>query len=106
MKVDLFNTAATANTPILTTPISGTVMPFGIMVIYITVANAGSLSMKRTLYNTTVTETFAAEVANQPNWHNFQASWNETFNFQFSVSTTLLKFGVAEIVPLTMHTSA
>lgn len=107
MKVDLFNTAVTANTPILGSTISGSIQPFGIMLIYITAANAGSLSIKRTGLDgvTTVTETYAAEVANQPNWHNFQASWKETFNFQYSVNTTFLKFGVAEVVPLTIHLS-
>lgn len=107
MKVDLFNGAVTSNTSILSSQISGSIQPWGIMLIYITAANAGSLSIKRTGIDgvTTVTETYAAEVANQPNWHNFQASWGEKFNFTYSVSTTFLKFGVAEVVPLTISMS-
>jgi hypothetical protein len=99
MKVDLFNKSVTANTNILSSPISFSVQPVGIGYIYICPVGAGSLSIKQTLYGNTVTITFPAETANQPAFHSFEASWNETLNFQYSQTTTLSKFVVWEVVP-------
>jgi hypothetical protein len=113
-KIDWISVAVLANTNVLTNitnPIAGavtaTVQPFSWFVCYIAASAAGSLSIKRTStpQAVTVTETFAPEVINQPGIHTFEVSTFENLNFSYSVNATLLKFAVAEIVPLTFHSS-
>lgn len=106
--LDIFNVGVTANTNIVTTTnnpeATAYLTPFmqrsSVFSIYICLSAAASLVIKRTqtATNVTITETLAAEVANQPAWHSIQVSGFELINFQLSAPATILKLCVMEPV--------
>jgi hypothetical protein len=117
VKFDAFNMAVTANTNIINSSQSATVNPYGgnyvttgpmsaqnegIFVIYLEFSGVAQLAVVRTQTSTaqTVTGLFAAEVAQQPNWHSIAATQYEQLNFQVTASITLNKFTVMEVSPI------
>jgi len=104
VKLDLYNTTVTANTNIAPQNITASIQGASLFIIYITVDTAGSLSVVRNFFQAgQIVETFAAEVANQPNFHNIEVSFNEILNFRYSAGAVMKKLTVIEIVPLTFH---
>jgi hypothetical protein len=114
MKLDIFGPlAVTATTNIVSSTMKTTVNPYGlnylqstgqacsIFVVYISISAADSLIVTRlqTSTNNAITEQFAAEVANQPNWHAFEVSQYEQINLQLSGSCNILKLTVMEVKP-------
>lgn len=111
-QLDIFGPLAyTTPNNIVSSSMKSTVNPYGLnflqstgqdstlFCIYITISAADSLIVTRlqTSTNNTITETMAAEVANQPNWHVIQVTQFEQINFQISGSCNILKLTVMEV---------
>jgi hypothetical protein len=111
-QLDIFGPlAVAATTNIVSSSLKTVVNPYGksylqstgqdcsVFVVYISISAADSLIVTRlqTSTNNTITEQFAAEVANQPNWHAFEVTQYEQINLQLSGSCNILKLCVMEV---------
>jgi len=97
-RASIFNTAITANTPILTTSI--TVLVPARLMIYCAFSVAGVLSIIRTRGTVTVSEQLnagATLTANASYMFQILIDSNDTVNLQYSVSATALVIEIQEM---------
>jgi hypothetical protein len=102
-KVDLYGFASTANTNILSTPINSTIQASSIWIVYV----ISSVPCMLTAFHTQIStnsvfpEVFTLQGLNKSDLFNMVATTSETINFQTNATTTLQRFNVCEIVPVT-----